>query len=52
MFIVFVTDIWDHFHNLLLVNFSRELNGVNVMSGPIFDVDFDGIYDFMYKGKS
>ncbi|XP_056619911.1 ectonucleotide pyrophosphatase/phosphodiesterase family member 1 isoform X1 [Triplophysa dalaica] len=45
-------DIWDHFHNILLVNFSRELNGVNVVSGPIFDVDFDGIYDFMNKGTS
>ncbi|KAA0708931.1 Ectonucleotide pyrophosphatase/phosphodiesterase family member 1 [Triplophysa tibetana] len=45
-------DIWDHFHNLLLANFSRELNGVNVMSGPIFDVDFNGIYDIMNKGTS
>uniref|UniRef100_A0A671NH25 SMB domain-containing protein n=1 Tax=Sinocyclocheilus anshuiensis TaxID=1608454 RepID=A0A671NH25_9TELE len=47
---VFVTDIWNRFHNVLLVKYSQELNGVNVVSGPIFDNDFDGNYDFMNKG--
>ncbi|KTF89556.1 hypothetical protein cypCar_00016788 [Cyprinus carpio] len=43
-------DIWNRFHNVLLVKYSQELNGVNVVSGPIFDNDFDGNYDFMNKG--
>lgn len=43
-------DIWNHFHDDLLVKFSQKLNGVNVVSGPIFDNDFDGNYDFMNKG--
>ncbi len=50
MFNVFVVDIWNHFHDVLLVKFSQKLNGVNVVSGPIFDNDFDGNYDFMNKG--
>uniref|UniRef100_A0A8C1RG16 Ectonucleotide pyrophosphatase/phosphodiesterase 1 n=1 Tax=Cyprinus carpio TaxID=7962 RepID=A0A8C1RG16_CYPCA len=45
-----VRDIWNRFHNVLLVKYSQELNGVNVVSGPIFDNDFDGNYDFMNKG--
>ncbi|ROL46281.1 Ectonucleotide pyrophosphatase/phosphodiesterase family member 1 [Anabarilius grahami] len=44
-------DIWNQFHNVLLVKYSQELNGVNVVSGPIFDNDFDGNYDFMNKGS-
>uniref|UniRef100_A0A8C1REA9 Ectonucleotide pyrophosphatase/phosphodiesterase 1 n=1 Tax=Cyprinus carpio TaxID=7962 RepID=A0A8C1REA9_CYPCA len=47
---VFVTDIWNHFHDVLLLKYSQKLNGVNVVSGPIFDDDFDGNYDFMNKG--
>uniref|UniRef100_A0A672M9R0 SMB domain-containing protein n=1 Tax=Sinocyclocheilus grahami TaxID=75366 RepID=A0A672M9R0_SINGR len=47
---VFVTDIWNRFHKVLLVRYSQELNGVNVVSGPIFDNDFDGNYDLMNKG--
>ncbi|KAI2651747.1 Ectonucleotide pyrophosphatase/phosphodiesterase family member 1 [Labeo rohita] len=43
-------DIWNRFHDVLLVKYSQELNGVNVVSGPIFDSDFDGNYDFMNKG--
>uniref|UniRef100_A0A8C2PVS5 Ectonucleotide pyrophosphatase/phosphodiesterase 1 n=1 Tax=Cyprinus carpio TaxID=7962 RepID=A0A8C2PVS5_CYPCA len=46
---VFVTDIWNHFHDVLLLKYSQKLNGVNVVSGPIFDNDFDGNYDFMNK---
>lgn len=45
-------DTWDHFHNVLLVKYSRELNGINVMSGPIFDSDTDGIYDFLNTEKT
>ncbi|XP_077077187.1 ectonucleotide pyrophosphatase/phosphodiesterase family member 1 [Siphateles boraxobius] len=43
-------DIWNHFHNVLMVKYSQELNGVNVVSGPIFDNDYDGNYDLMNKG--
>uniref|UniRef100_A0A672M638 SMB domain-containing protein n=1 Tax=Sinocyclocheilus grahami TaxID=75366 RepID=A0A672M638_SINGR len=43
-------DIWNRFHKVLLVRYSQELNGVNVVSGPIFDNDFDGNYDLMNKG--
>uniref|UniRef100_A0AAR2JX72 SMB domain-containing protein n=1 Tax=Pygocentrus nattereri TaxID=42514 RepID=A0AAR2JX72_PYGNA len=46
MFPVF-KGIWDHFHNDLLVKYSQDLNVTNVMSGPIFDKDFDGNYDIM-----
>uniref|UniRef100_A0A8C1V9I6 Ectonucleotide pyrophosphatase/phosphodiesterase 1 n=1 Tax=Cyprinus carpio TaxID=7962 RepID=A0A8C1V9I6_CYPCA len=42
-------DIWNHFHDVLLLKYSQKLNGVNVVSGPIFDNDFDGNYDFMNK---
>uniref|UniRef100_A0A672RX32 Ectonucleotide pyrophosphatase/phosphodiesterase family member 1-like n=1 Tax=Sinocyclocheilus grahami TaxID=75366 RepID=A0A672RX32_SINGR len=43
-------DIWNHFHDVLLLKYSQKLNGVNVVSGPIFDNDFDGNYDFLNKG--
>ncbi|KAL7833924.1 hypothetical protein AOLI_G00288840 [Acnodon oligacanthus] len=46
MFPVF-KGIWDHFHNVLLVQYSQDLNVMNVMSGPIFDKDFNGNYDIM-----
>lgn len=38
-------DVWIHIHDVLLPKYSRELNGVNVMSGPIFDEDYDGNVD-------
>lgn len=38
-------DVWIHIHDVLLLKYSQELNGVNVMSGPIFDEDFDGNVD-------
>lgn len=38
-------DVWNHIHDVLLPKYSQELNGVNVMSGPIFDKDFDGNID-------
>lgn len=39
------TDVWNHIHEVLLPKYSQQLNGVNVMSGPIFDKDFDGNVD-------
>ncbi|KAI4802079.1 hypothetical protein KUCAC02_019937, partial [Chaenocephalus aceratus] len=38
-------DVWTHLHDVLLPKYSKELNGVNVMSGPIFDEDYDGNVD-------
>ncbi|XP_053370745.1 ectonucleotide pyrophosphatase/phosphodiesterase family member 1 [Clarias gariepinus] len=46
MFTVF-KGIWDYFHNVLVVKYSKNMNGINVMSGPVFDKDFDGKYDDM-----
>ncbi|XP_072265018.1 ectonucleotide pyrophosphatase/phosphodiesterase family member 1-like [Pyxicephalus adspersus] len=37
--------IWDYFQNVILLKYAAEKNGVNVISGPIFDYDFDGHSD-------
>lgn len=37
--------IWHYFHGTLLQRYAQERNGVNVVSGPVFDSDFDGRYD-------
>ncbi|XP_030052411.1 ectonucleotide pyrophosphatase/phosphodiesterase family member 1 [Microcaecilia unicolor] len=37
--------IWDYFHNVLLLKYAAERNGVNVISGPVFDYDYDGHFD-------
>ncbi|XP_050172625.1 venom phosphodiesterase 1-like [Myiozetetes cayanensis] len=44
MFPAFI-DIWDYFHNVLLQEYARERNGVNVISGPVFDYNYDGHFD-------
>uniref|UniRef100_A0A8C0HRI8 Ectonucleotide pyrophosphatase/phosphodiesterase 3 n=1 Tax=Buteo japonicus TaxID=224669 RepID=A0A8C0HRI8_9AVES len=38
-------NIWDYFHNVLLQEYARERNGVNVISGPVFDYNYDGHFD-------
>ncbi|NWV66391.1 ENPP3 phosphodiesterase, partial [Malurus elegans] len=38
-------DIWDYFHSVLLQKYARERNGVNVISGPVFDFNYDGRFD-------
>ncbi|XP_063246095.1 ectonucleotide pyrophosphatase/phosphodiesterase family member 3 [Prinia subflava] len=38
-------DIWDYFHEVLLQKYARERNGVNVISGPVFDYNYDGHFD-------
>lgn len=43
--VIVPVDVWNHIHDVLLPKYSQELNGVNVMSGPIFDKDFDGNVD-------
>lgn len=37
--------MWNYFHSILLVKYAMERNGVNVVSGPIFDYDYDGHFD-------
>ncbi|XP_063185658.1 ectonucleotide pyrophosphatase/phosphodiesterase family member 3 [Chroicocephalus ridibundus] len=44
-------DIWDYFHNVLLREYARERNGVNVISGPVFDYNYDGHFDTLDEIK-
>ncbi|XP_027626035.1 ectonucleotide pyrophosphatase/phosphodiesterase family member 3 isoform X2 [Tupaia chinensis] len=37
--------MWDYFHSVLLSKYAMERNGVNVVSGPVFDYDYDGHFD-------
>nr|XP_021501340.1 ectonucleotide pyrophosphatase/phosphodiesterase family member 3 [Meriones unguiculatus] len=37
--------MWDYFHEVLLLKYAAERNGVNVVSGPIFDYNYDGHFD-------
>uniref|UniRef100_A0A8C0KP80 Alkaline phosphodiesterase I n=1 Tax=Canis lupus dingo TaxID=286419 RepID=A0A8C0KP80_CANLU len=37
-----VSVIWHYFHGTLLQRYVEERNGVNVVSGPVFDSDYDG----------
>ncbi|XP_069345252.1 ectonucleotide pyrophosphatase/phosphodiesterase family member 3 isoform X3 [Eulemur rufifrons] len=38
-------EMWDYFHSVLLIKQATERNGVNVVSGPIFDYNYDGHFD-------
>ncbi|NXP28897.1 ENPP3 phosphodiesterase, partial [Scytalopus superciliaris] len=44
-------EIWDYFHNVLLQEYAREKNGVNVISGPVFDYNYDGHFDSLDEIK-
>ncbi|KAJ8353807.1 hypothetical protein SKAU_G00213740 [Synaphobranchus kaupii] len=37
--------IWDYFHTVLLMKYAWQYNGVNVVSGPVFDYNYDGNFD-------
>ncbi|XP_078068994.1 ectonucleotide pyrophosphatase/phosphodiesterase family member 3-like isoform X2 [Mustelus asterias] len=37
--------IWNYFHNVLLLKYAIQRNGINVISGPVFDFDYDGRFD-------
>ncbi|XP_077383706.1 autotaxin isoform X4 [Festucalex cinctus] len=43
--------IWSYFQKVLLKKYSIERNGLNVLTGPIFDNDFDGVKDSTDKIK-
>lgn len=46
-----VSVLWDYFHQHLLPEYAATRNGVNVVSGPVFDYDSDGLYDTPEKLK-
>ncbi|XP_041664821.1 ectonucleotide pyrophosphatase/phosphodiesterase family member 3-like [Cheilinus undulatus] len=37
--------IWDYFHNTLLKKYASLYNGINVVTGPVFDYNYDGQFD-------
>ncbi|XP_058527125.1 ectonucleotide pyrophosphatase/phosphodiesterase family member 3 isoform X2 [Ochotona princeps] len=37
--------MWDYFHNVVLVKYAAERNGINIISGPVFDYNYDGHFD-------
>ncbi|KAF4081620.1 hypothetical protein AMELA_G00163300 [Ameiurus melas] len=37
--------VWQYFHNVLLLKYSSMYNGINVVTGPAFDYNFDGRFD-------
>uniref|UniRef100_A0A671YBM2 Ectonucleotide pyrophosphatase/phosphodiesterase 2 n=1 Tax=Sparus aurata TaxID=8175 RepID=A0A671YBM2_SPAAU len=43
--------IWGYFQRVLLKKYATERNGVNVLIGPIFDYDYDGVRDTAEKIK-
>ncbi|KAG2464970.1 ectonucleotide pyrophosphatase/phosphodiesterase family member 2 [Polypterus senegalus] len=43
--------VWSFFQRTLLKRYATERNGINVISGPVFDYDFDGLHDTSDKIK-
>ncbi|XP_068094067.1 autotaxin isoform X2 [Hyperolius riggenbachi] len=43
--------IWNYFQRVLVKRYALEKNGVNIITGPIFDYDYDGLYDTPDKIK-
>ncbi|KAJ7406371.1 ectonucleotide pyrophosphatase/phosphodiesterase 1 [Willisornis vidua] len=43
--------LWNYFHQYLLPEYAAARSGVNVVSGPVFDYDSDGLYDTPEKLK-
>uniref|UniRef100_A0A3P8VPK0 Ectonucleotide pyrophosphatase/phosphodiesterase 2 n=1 Tax=Cynoglossus semilaevis TaxID=244447 RepID=A0A3P8VPK0_CYNSE len=41
--------IWGYFQRVLVKKYANERNGVNVLIGPIFDYNFDGVRDSAEK---
>ncbi|XP_067111326.1 venom phosphodiesterase 1 [Osmerus mordax] len=37
--------LWDYFHSTLLRKYASQYNGMNVVTGPAFDYNYDGHYD-------
>ncbi|XP_038655790.1 ectonucleotide pyrophosphatase/phosphodiesterase family member 3-like [Scyliorhinus canicula] len=43
--------IWHYLHNVMLLRDAAKANGINVMSGPVFDYNYDGHYDTLEQIK-
>ncbi|XP_072323499.1 autotaxin isoform X1 [Scyliorhinus torazame] len=43
--------VWNYFHKVMVKKLATERNGINVISGPVFDYDYDGLYDTIDKVK-
>ncbi|XP_046716079.1 venom phosphodiesterase CdcPDE isoform X2 [Silurus meridionalis] len=43
--------VWQYFHDVLLLKYSSQYNGINVVTGPVFDYNFDGRFDSMDQIK-
>ena len=37
--------VWSYLQGVLLRRYAEQLNGVNVLLGPVFDQDYDGLRD-------
>ncbi|XP_060051667.1 ectonucleotide pyrophosphatase/phosphodiesterase family member 2 isoform X3 [Erinaceus europaeus] len=46
-----VIGVWNYFQRVLVKKYASERNGVNVISGPVFDYDYDGLHDTQDKIK-
>ncbi|KAK1171514.1 ectonucleotide pyrophosphatase/phosphodiesterase family member 3-like [Acipenser oxyrinchus oxyrinchus] len=38
-------DSWIHFQSVLLLKYAKQRNGLNIISGPVFDYNYDGHFD-------
>ncbi|GCC23754.1 hypothetical protein chiPu_0002152 [Chiloscyllium punctatum] len=43
--------IWHYFHNTMLPRDAAQSNGINVMTGPVFDYNYDGHFDTLEQIK-
>lgn len=44
-----LSEIWGYFQRVLVKKYATERNGVNVLTGPIFDYNYDGVRDSAEK---
>ncbi|XP_075070102.1 autotaxin isoform X5 [Mixophyes fleayi] len=44
--------IWNYVQRVLVKRYASERNGVNIIAGPIFDYDYDGLHDSPDKIKT
>uniref|UniRef100_A0A8C5AAC3 SMB domain-containing protein n=1 Tax=Gadus morhua TaxID=8049 RepID=A0A8C5AAC3_GADMO len=47
----YIVKVWGFFQRALVKRYAMERNGVNVVAGPIFDYDHDGVRDSAEKMK-
>lgn len=43
--------MWGHLQGALLRRYAEENNGINVLAGPVFDNNYDGLRDAADKIK-